>query len=98
MTAGDGILCPVCSGHTGVSNTKPGVGEIRRYRRCLDRDCSGRLWTVELAVGAPPPDMVLVPRKMLRRLQNVVRAICFPSPARESACASPDDAAIPVIE
>lgn len=44
-----GILCPVCSGFTGVQQSRPDDGKVRRQRRCLDRACPGRIWTVELA-------------------------------------------------
>lgn len=98
LSAGDGILCPVCSGATGVSNSRPGKGRIRRYRRCLDRGCPGRIATIELAEDVVSPEFVLVPKLVLRRLRKLVSQICSPSVVRETPCASPEESAIPVIE
>jgi transcriptional regulator NrdR family protein len=98
MSLGDGILCPVCSGQTGVIETRPLVGEIRRRRRCLDRGCSGRVSTVEKSVEWVAPDMVLVSRRALKRLRLIVSELNSSSVLRESSCASPEESAIPVIE
>lgn len=101
MTAGDGILCPICSGHTGVSQTQQLVGEILRRRHCLDRGCSGRVSTTERIVDdkpPKPPNTVLVSRRWLAQLRKLVGAIRLPAEEDETACASPDQSAIPVIE
>lgn len=90
------FLCPACGGDTGVQQSRPEPGRVRRQRRCLDRECSGRVWTVELVEAAPPPDMVLVKRSVLRRLRSLVEAIC--ASKDENACASPDGNGIPVID
>jgi hypothetical protein len=98
LTAGDGIRCPVCDSTTGVSNTQQGRGHIRRFRRCHDRECPGRLWTVERPEAAPPPDQVMVPRRLLKQLRELARKLYSPTAARETACASPEGDDIPVIE
>lgn len=98
MTAGDGILCPVCSGHTGVADTRQQLGEIRRRRLCLDRGCRGRVITSERIVDYVPPQMVLVPRRWVAQLRKLVGSVRLPTEEVEIACASPEHSAIPVIE
>lgn len=49
-----GVACTNCGGRTGVRDSRPTTGGIRRRRICLT--CGARLTTMEVVVGAAEND------------------------------------------
>ncbi len=71
------IACPTCGQPTAVVETRALAGAARRRRKCTDAVCPGRVTPYEIVVDRSQDmrDAVLVPRRVIERLQRAVAAL-----------------------
>lgn len=75
MSNGSGILCPACGSTMGVSDSRGGMGYIRRRRKCDNAACATKITTVETMADADRMRQALDLRAQLEALPTARREI-----------------------
>ena len=78
------ICCPICRGGMEVRETRPGNGYIRRGRVCKDRNCDGRISTIEAIYPTglhTPKNPVIIGRDQLVEFRDLIERILGDSPS-----------------
>ncbi len=78
------IYCPKCGIETQVIETRQSQGNARRRRICKSTSCSVKFTTLEMIISSRDPGLIVVPRRKLEAVQNLLSALVRPVPARES--------------
>lgn len=66
MTRARGFVCHICGGDTKVIDSRPGKGEVRRRRACVN--CPIRFTTIE--IGEDDMKLLLAARAFDRKMKR----------------------------